>query len=188
MSQDVQGLGTLREKVTLILFVDVKPRLCCPLPWLHRHRMVRVLVSTLLQLAARPRHQLHAAQSDAGNAPLASQGLSPATCLRTSLPTTSWSHGSGSNGIEPPEARAGGVGGAPLLPEGGTPAAHSFPASSPAVGDGLNVSPAQGVSRQVPEDALLQLVMTGDRALTARFAAPALGLCFAGVGYDDVAP
>ena len=155
-----------------------------------------MLVSTLLQLAARPRHKLHGAQSDAGNAPLASQGLSPAyppTRSPTFLTTTNLSHSSGSNGIElePPEARAGGVGGAPLpplLPEGDTPASHSFPASSPAVGDGFNAPLGQGVSRQVPEDALLQLVMTGNRALTARFAAPALGLCFAGVGYDDVAP
>ena len=34
-------------------------------------------------------------------------------------------------------------------------------------------------------EALLRLVHTKDRTATARMPAPALGLCFAGVGYED---
>ena len=35
-------------------------------------------------------------------------------------------------------------------------------------------------------DDLLQLLLSQDRARTGRMAAPAVGLCFAGVGYDHV--
>ncbi len=38
------------------------------------------------------------------------------------------------------------------------------------------------------DDGLLRLVLARDRTGTARWPAPAVGLCFAGVGYDGIQP
>lgn len=47
---------------------------------------------------------------------------------------------------------------------------------------------ASGMDHCYDDQSLVRLILASDRARTARLAAPALGLCFVGVGYDGMPP